>query len=288
VLDQLGELVAELDVQSPQVLVEAMIVSLTEAQTSDLGVELQKGFRRDELFFRLQSLFELGSPDPSASSLAQVPGTGFTSVVLDPGSFSGVLRALATVNDGRSLTIPKVLVNNNEQANLNSILQTPYTSTSLSTSTSITSFGGTLDAGTTIAVKPQITDGDMMLLEYSVSLSSFVGESADASVPPPRQETSLSSVASVPDGYAVIIGGLEIESEGDSISKLPFLGDIPLLGALFQNKSTSNSRSRFFVFLRCSVMRNSMFEDLKYVSRRDLEVAGVETGAPEVRPLIMR
>jgi general secretion pathway protein D len=288
VLDQLSELVAELDVQSPQVLVEAMIVSLTEAQTRDLGVELQKGFRRDELFFRLQSLFGLGSPDPSASSLAQVPGTGFTSVVLDPGSFSGVLRALATVNDGRSLTIPKVLVNNNEQANLNSILQTPYTSTSLSTSTSITSFGGTLDAGTTIAVKPQITDGDMMLLEYSVSLSSFVGESADASVPPPRQETSLSSVASVPDGYAVIIGGLEIESEGDSVSKIPLLGDIPLIGTLFRSQSKSNSRSRFFVFLRCSVMRSSMFEDLKYVSRRDLEVAGVETGAPEVRPLIMR
>ena len=208
VLDQLGELVAQLDVQSPQVLVEAMIVSLTEAQTLDLGVELQKAFRQDDTFFRLQSLFGLGSPDPSSTSLAQVPGTGFTSVVLDPGSFSGVVRALATVNDGRSLTIPKVLVNNNEQANLNSILQTPYTSTSLSTSTSITSFGGTLDAGTTIAVKPQITEGDMLLLDYSVSLSSFVGESADASVPPPRQETSLSSVASVPDGYAVIIGGL--------------------------------------------------------------------------------
>ncbi len=288
VLDQLGELVAQLDLQSPQVLVEAMIVSLTEAQTLDLGVELQKAFRRDDLFFRLQSLFGLGSPDPSATSLAQVPGTGFTSVVLDPGSFGGVIRALATVNDGRSLTIPKVLVNNNEQANLNSILQTPYTSTSLSTSTSITSFGGTLDAGTTIAVRPQITEGDMLLLDYSVALSAFVGESADASVPPPRQETSLSSVATVPDGYAVVIGGLEIETEGDSTSKLPLLGDIPLIGSLFRNESTSTSRSRFFVFLRCSVMRNKLFEDLKYVSRQDLDVAGIETGAPEVRPLIMR
>ena len=288
VLDQLGELVAQLDLQSPQVLVEAMIVSLTEAQTLDLGVELQKAFRRDDLFFRLQSLFGLGSPDPSATSLAQVPGTGFTSVVLDPGSFSGVVRALATVNDGRTLTIPKVLVNNNEQANLNSILQTPYTSTSLSTSTSITSFGGTLDAGTTIAIRPQITEGDMLLLDYSVALSSFVGESADASVPPPRQETSLSSVATVPDGYAVVIGGLEIETEGDSTSKLPLLGDIPLIGALFRNESTSTSRSRFFVFLRCSVMRNKLFEDLKYVSRQDLDVAGVQSGAPEVLPLIMR
>ena len=288
VLDQLGQLIEQLDLQSPQVLVEAMIVSLTEAQTHDLGVELQKGLRRGDSLFRLQSLFGLGSPDPSATSLSQVPGTGLTSVVLDPGSFSGVLRALATVNDGRSLTIPKVLVNNNEQANLNSILQTPYTSTSLSTSTSITSFGGTLDAGTTISVRPQITDGDMLLLNYAVSLSSFVGESTDPSVPPPRQETSLSSAASVPDGYAVVIGGLEIETEGKSTSSLPWLGKLPLVGFLFRNQSTSTSRSRFFVFLRCSVMRSPMFEDLKYVSREDQNLAGLETGAPKVQPLIMR
>ena len=287
-LDEVAELIAQLDVQAPQVLVEALIVNLTEAQTFDLGVELQKVLRSGGTLYRVQSLFGIGSPDPSATALNPVGGAGFSSAVLDPGDFSGVLRALETVNDGRTLTIPKLLVNNNETANLNSILQSPYTTTTLSTSTTATSFGGTLDAGTTIRVTPQITEGDMLLLDYSVSISSFVGESVDASVPPPRQETSLSSVASVPDGYAVVIGGLEIETEAESESATPWLSDVPLLGALFRSTSESTTRSRFFVFLRCSVMRGQTFEELRFASRADLDVAGIQSGAPEVQPLIMR
>lgn len=287
-LDQVGELIAQLDERGPQVLVEAMIVSLTEAQTRDLGVELQKGLTDGTALFRLQSLFGLGVPDPGVTSLPPIAGSGFSSVVVDPGDFSALLRALETVNDGRTLTVPRVLVNTGEEANLDSILQTPYTTTSLSTTTTVTSFGGTLDAGTSIVVRPQITEGDMLLVDYSVALSSFVGESADPAVPPPRQETSLASVASIPDGYAVILGGLEIESEAEGASKTPLLADIPLIGTLFENRSTTSSRSRFFVFLRCSVMRAQDFEDLRFVSRRDLANAGVHTGAPDVRPLIMR
>ena len=128
----------------------------------------------------------------------------------------------------------------------------------------------------------------MLLLDYSVALSTFVGESADPAIPPPRQETSLASVASVPDGYAIVIGGLEIETESEAESRTPWLGSLPLFGALFRNESDSTSRSRFFVFLRCSVMRDSSFGDLRFASRRDLDVAGVGTGAPEVRPLVMR
>ena len=287
-LDEVGELIAQLDERSPQVLVEALIVNVTDAQTRDLGVELQKGLRSGDTLFRLQSLFGLGSPDPGLSAIPASMGSGFTSVVLDPGSFSGVIRALETVNRGRTLTMPKVLVGNNESADLNSILQTPFTTTSLSTSTTVTTFGGTLDAGTTIQVTPQITEGDMLLLDYSVALSTFVGESADPAIPPPRQETSLASVASVPDGYAIVIGGLEIETESEAESRTPWLGSLPLFGALFRNESDSTSRSRFFVFLRCSVMRDSSFGDLRFASRRDLDVAGVGTGAPEVRPLVMR
>lgn len=287
-LDQLTGLVEQLDIQSPQVLVEALIVTLTDSQTLDLGVELQKGFRSGDVLFRLQSLFGLGSPDPGATSISQVSGSGLSTVVLDPGDFSGVVRALETINQGRSLTMPKVLVNNNAEANLDSILQTPYTTTSLSTSTTITTFGGTLDAGTTIRLRPQITEGDKILINYSVALSSFVGDSVDPSVPPPRQETSLQSTATIPDGFAVVIGGLDIETEGDSTSQIPILGDLPLIGTLFQNRSQSTSQSRFFVFLRCSVLRSPLFEDLRFVSADDIAAAQIKAGAPQVRPQIMR
>ena len=189
-LTELGRLIEELDVQHPQVLVETLIVTLSDSERRDLAVELQKIGTEDGTLWRLASLFGAGDLDPTNGVLPPAGGTGVEGVLLDPGSFSGVVRALETVNHGRTLNIPKVLVNNNQTANLDSLLQQPFATSNTSTNLATISFGGTLDAGTSVTVTPQITDGDQLLIEYTVSLSTFVGESADPTLPPPRQETS--------------------------------------------------------------------------------------------------
>ena len=221
-------------------------------------------------------------------STSGVGGAGGTAVVLDPGDFSAVIRALKTINEGRSLSIPRVLVNNNQDATFDSVLQQPFTSTNASDTVATTSFGGTQDAGTTVSVRPQIAEGDHLVLEYSVSLSSFVGESSDPSLPPPRQQNSLNSVATIPDGYTIAVGGIELTTEAEAISKTPLLAEIPLVGELFKNRSSSTSRSRFYVFIRPTVMRHQTFEDLKYVSDLQTDDAGVDDGWPEVEPRVIR
>jgi general secretion pathway protein D len=287
-LDEVEALVAELDVHFPQVLIETLVLSLNESQTRDLGVELQKIGTVGDAGVQLASLFDLGSPDPASGLIPPASGLGGVGVVLDPGEFSAVVRALETLNEGRTLTVPKVLVNNNEAANLASVLQTPYTSTNASDTVATTSFGGTLDAGTTINVQPQIADGDRLILDYQVSLSSFVGESVDPAVPPPRQENTLHSVVTIPDGHTVVVGGLEIESLSDGENRVPVLGAVPILGNLFKSSSTTRTKSRFFVFLRCTVMRSEGFEDLKYASRVALDEAGLDDGWPVLEPLVIR
>jgi general secretion pathway protein D len=184
--------------------------------------------------------------------------------------------------------MPKVLVNNNQKATLDSVLQTPYVSTNASTTVATTSFGGTLDAGTQITVTPQITEGDQLLLEYSISLSSFTGAPSSPTLPPPRQENKLQSTVSVPDGYTVVVGGLEVKSESKGSTQVPLLGDIPLLGALFSNQSRTDSKTRFFVFLRTSVMRSTTFDNLRYASAQDLAVAKVDDGCPTLEPRLIR
>jgi type II secretory pathway component GspD/PulD (secretin) len=287
-LDELGRLIADLDVAHPQVLVEALIVTLTDSETRDLAVELQKIGTSDGTLWRLASLFGAGAPDAGDVALPSAGGIGAEGVVLDPGSYSGVLRALETVNRGRTRNVPKVLVNNNQTAHLDSVLQQPYATSNTSTNLATISFGGTLDAGTSVEVTPQITDGDQLLVEYQVSLSTFVGDSADPTLPPPRQETKLASEATVPDGYTVVVGGLEVEAETDAESRVPFLGAIPLLGNLFKSQSKTETRSRFYVFLRCSVLRGATFEDLRYVSLPALVAAGVDDDLPVVEPRIIR
>lgn len=287
-LDQLGVLIDSLDVASPQVLVETLVVNLSDTKTRALGVELRAIAQRGSNLYELSSHFGLGAPDPSNTTFPSPTAAGVSGVVLDPGDFSALVRALETINDGRVVTIPSVLVANNEQAELGSTLQTPYVSTNASNTVATTSFGGSLDAGTTISVKPQIAAGDKLVLDYSVSISAFVGQASSPQVPPPRQENRIRSVATVPDGSTVVIGGLEVESDVRTLSRVPLLGSLPGLGRLFQSDSTTRQRSRFFVFLRCTVLRNDHLSDLRYVSQVPLAAAGLDDGWPRVEPRVIR
>ena len=201
--------------------------------------------------YKLGSLFGLGNALPErARRSPALAGTGAVGAVLDPGSFAALVKALETVNDGRTLTIPKVLVTNQQAANLNSVLQTPFASTNASTTVATTSFGGTQDAGTQISVTPRITEGDELSLDYTITLSSFVGDAASPALPPPRQQNMLKSTATIPDGFTVAVGGLEVETEGTTSRRVPILGSIPILGALFSSQSKTKTKSHFYVFLQ--------------------------------------
>ena len=289
-LGQLEELICTLDVRQPQVMIEVLVVSLSDAQTLDLGVELQKIEISGSTIISLSSLFGLaaGAAAIPPATLPIPGGAGFTGIVLNPGDFSVLIRALQTLNKGRALNIPKVLVSNNQQATLDSVLEQPFISTNASDTVATTSFGGTQDAGTTVTIKPQIAEGDHLVLEYAVALSTFVGDSSDPTLPPPRQKNSLASVVTIPDGYTVVVGGLEILTETDADSQVPWIGDIPILGEAFKSRSRTLSKSRFFVFIRSSILRHQNFEDLKFISDEDVIAAGVDDGWPEVEPRVIR
>jgi general secretion pathway protein D len=128
-----------------------------------------------------------------------------------------------------------------------------------------------------------------------VKLSSFTG-SAAGDLPPPRQENSVTSVATIPDGYTVVVGGLEAITDGEGENRVPGIGAIPIIGELFKSRSNQRSRTRFFVFLRANVMRGTSgtgFEELKYLSDRSAGEAGLGSeqaagGWPRLAPRVIR
>ncbi|MCC7390709.1 MAG: hypothetical protein IT431_18330, partial [Phycisphaerales bacterium] len=181
-LDRLARLIDDLDVRRPQVLLEVLIVSLSESDSLDLGVEMEKLILGPgDTIAKLSSLFGLSSTGAASGGIAD-RSTGGSAIVLSPGDFSVVLKALQSINRGRSLSMPKVLVASNEQATINSVLETPYTTINASDTVATTASGGSSNAGTEVSVTPQIAEGDHLRLEYQVSLSAFVGEAADPSV----------------------------------------------------------------------------------------------------------
>jgi type II secretory pathway component GspD/PulD (secretin) len=268
-------------------MLEVLMIALNDSDLLDFGVELQSITISGSTVISLSSLFGLSTRtggEPAVDSSAQ----GFTGIVLSPGDFSVVIRALQTLNQGRSLVMPKVLVNNNQEASLDSVLQQPFQSTNASTTVATTSFGGTQDAGTTVTVKPSIAEGDHLVLEYTVTRSAFVGESTDPSLPPPRQQNSFQSMVTIPDNYTVVVGGLQNEEETEAVSQVPFIGDIPLIGEVFKNRSKSFSRTYFYVFIRPTILRNDRFDDLRYRSDRDLARMRLDDGWPDLEPEVIR
>jgi type II secretory pathway component GspD/PulD (secretin) len=287
-LSQLETLLQTIDVRQPQVMLEVMLVSMNDSDAKSLGVELERISTSGGITSRVSSLFGLSSPATAAGGATRTVGdaAGFTGAVLNPGEFSVVVRAIETVNKGRQSSLPRVLVNNNEQAQFSSTLQQPVTTQRATDQTTTTSFAGFEDAGTKISIRPQIAEGDHLVLQYSLSLSSFIG-SATGGVPPARQQNEVDSIATIPDGHTVVVGGLELVTDGDSESRIPLLGRLPLLGNLFKNQGRNLSTSRFYVFIRATVLRDQGFEDLKYLSSKAAQANNVDEGWPVVEPRVI-
>ena len=285
VLARIESLLKTLDVRQPQVMIEVLMVSLSEGQSLALGVELDRLGSLDGSAVRLSSIF---SATASAGAISAAPGRGFTASVLNAGDFSVVLRAFEGLNGGRSVSMPRVLVGNNQQASFSSVSQQPTSSVSTNTtSTTVTSFGGFQDAGTKISVQPQIAEGDHLLLTYNVELSSFTS-TPQGGLPGARQQNSVQSVASIPDGHTVVVGGLELTTHTDDTSQVPLIGHVPLVGELFKNRTRTNDRTRFYVFIRAMVLRDQGFEDLKYLSGPARLQAGIDDGWPVVKPRVIK
>lgn len=286
-LSQVEMLLKTLDVRQPQVMLEVLMVTLTDGQTLDLGVEIERITSAGDAQIRLSSLFGVGVRGPGGDRTAG-DASGFTGVVLSPGEFSVIVRALQTLNNGRSVSMPKLLVGNNQSASLDSVVQQPYASVNASTTVSTTSFGGTQDAGTIVTIKPQIAEGDHLLLDYAVSLSAFLGSASNPNLPPPKQQNSVTSVATIPDGYTVVVGGIDLDNQSKNVSQVPLLGDIPILGEAFKSRNKISNSSKFYVFIRANILRSRSFDDLKYLSDVAATRARIDDGWPEVKPRILR
>ena len=175
-----------------------------------------------------------------------------------------LLKAIKRDGDFKILSIPSVLTNDNERAQIKVADAAPSSSSTENNSGSRTdSFSGFQEAGTTLTITPHISgETNYLRLEVEQSIDEFdLSQTRVGGVPPKRVRKILTSIT-VPDGHTVAIGGFTFDSESETIEKIPLLGDLPLLGILFQTRVISHRKRNIYLFVTPHILREASFQDL--------------------------
>jgi general secretion pathway protein D len=286
VQEHYATLIKFLDRRSPQVLIEAKIVTIDTQNEFSLGVEISGGDRTGVGKLFGFSSFGLSEVDPVTGGLSLIPGLGFNGTLVDPDTADVIVRALSSNSRAKVLASPRILVNDNEEGRLQSVQSIPYTSVNSSNVVQSTSLGGNQDAGTTVVVTPHIGDGDQLQLEFAIEFSNFGGD-GDDNLPPPRHIDQVSSVVTIPDGYTVIVGGLTQKDITEGRTGLPWLEKIPIVKYLASNENKDQRNLSLFVFLKPIILRDDKFQDLKYLSDEDVKSAQIKGTLPQSKPMVM-
>jgi general secretion pathway protein D len=190
-----------------------------------------------------------------------------------------ILTAMQKHNYGRLLAQPKVLVNDNEQG----IISTSETTYVTETTTTVIPGSDTpqqgkkfipYDAKVELKITPTISEGSLLRLEIEMLSEDFVPQE---DVPPDYRRSNLTTVVTVPNGSTIILGGLSKLKQTKGGSKVPILGDIPIVGNLFRTVSDSDKSNKLYLFVRADILRPDDtlglggFEEIAARNRREFE-----------------
>jgi type II secretory pathway component GspD/PulD (secretin) len=240
-LKQIRQTISKLDVKSPQVMIEALIVNVKLTNQLKMGVDWTKlGTASNYLS---QGLSTTASTNPF--------GKVTFSTTSSEWNIQGLMDFVETNKDVRILANPKVLVLNNHTASIKTVKEIPYQQLSE------TQQGGNIgttafkEAGVTLEVTPQITEDGYIIMtikpEQSAQIDTFT--LADNSQVPVIESRKAETTLRVKDGQTIIIGGLRERQPSLEENKVPLLGNFPIVGALFRNVDNELIESELGIFI---------------------------------------
>lgn len=289
--EEFASIIEELDKPRQQVVLEVTLVSIQNSDSFELGVEIAGEGSSNGTQMIGFSNFGIGVKDTATGNLTfpTTPAFGLNAAIFNSDDFSLVLNALKTIGKTRITSSPKVLVEDNAMGFISQTTEEPYEVVSQGESSTITSFGGFVEAGTILQVIPRIADDEWLRLEYQIQLSSFgkrTAEQEKANLPPPREKNIIEGAVRIPAGNTIVLGGLVTGREDDVRLEIPLLADIPILGNLFRDVSLSNSDNTLFIFIRPEVMRDPLYRDLLRLSAEEAARAKIEIRQGPVNPMM--
>ncbi|MGE0141728.1 MAG: secretin N-terminal domain-containing protein [Planctomycetota bacterium] len=276
---QISRMVEGLDKRQPQVLIEAALVELSTNDLDRLGFELGLVDVSGDNFTRPFGFTSFGLTtfqDNNGDNIPDIrlpdfdnPLQGLTGGIIRSNDFEIPLVVNALANKDRSniLSTPSIVVNNNENALVKSEENRPTIQNVQGNATTSTGVGEPRTAGIELNISPSISTNDYLRLNIDLTVSRFVGQ-ADPTTGGITISRQVQTQVTLPSGSTVVVGGIIEDQETEAESGIPFLKDIPILGALFRNKTTETRKTNLYFFVTPTILDEQDFSDLREVSQR--------------------
>ncbi|MEO9493424.1 MAG: type II secretion system secretin GspD [Vibrio splendidus] len=292
IMNALQDVIAQLDIRRAQVLIEALIVEMAEGDGVNLGVQwgnletgamiqysntgasiggvmvgLEEAKDSEETttitddngqVTGFNTVTKEGDYSTLATALSGVNGAAMSVVM---GDWTALISAVATDSNSNILSSPSITVMDNGEASFIVGEEVPVLTGSTAGSSNDNPFQTVerKEVGIKLKVVPQINEGDSVQLQIEQEVSNVLGANGAVDVRFAKRQLNTSVI--VQDGQMLVLGGLIDERALESESKVPFLGDIPVLGHLFKSTSTQVEKKNLMVFIKPTIIRDGMTAD---------------------------
>lgn len=300
---QVRTMIEQLDTRRAQVYIESLIVEVSGDNAADFGFQWQgligkDGDRNIGLVgtnlgsSRVPSIIDINT-SAAAGEVAVGAGLNIGLIHNFGGQYAlaAIAQFLQTQNNTNIMSTPNLITLDNEEAKIVVGSNVPFiTGQFTSTGTGTTNPFQTVerkDVGLTLRIKPQIGEGGTVRLTIFQESTDVIAQATGTSgTGPTTSKRSIESNVVVDDGSILVLGGLIEDRFEDNKSKVPLLGDIPVVGHLFRSESRTKRRTNLMVFLRPIVMRSA--EDARKLSldRYDLIRAQQQNAKPSANILL--
>ncbi len=252
---EIHDILKELDRPVPQVLIKVLIAEVSHDNALDAGIDFS--------ILNIRGKNALGQPQGQqggtifgnalAATAAQSTGAGGMIVSLVEDNFTATLRALATVGKVDVLSRPYILASDNQEASILVGQEVPIITNSQTTDTgNIINNISYQSIGIILNVTPHINPDGLVIMDVAPQISAISNSTVPISSnvnAPIFDNRSAQSRVGIRDGDTIVIGGLMQDQKTQTLSKVPFLGDIPGLGLLFQRNQTDVTKTELLIFL---------------------------------------
>ncbi|MBA0165046.1 type II secretion system secretin GspD [Pectobacterium versatile] len=268
IMRDLEQVIAQLDIRRPQVLVEAIIAEVQDADGMNLGVQWANKNAGVTQFTNtglpittMMAGADQFRRDGTLGSAATTALGGFNGIAAGfyQGNWGMLMTALSSNSKNDILATPSIVTLDNMEATFNVGQEVPVLAGSQTTSgDNVFQTVERKTVGIKLKVKPQINEGDSVLLEIEQEVSSVAdsASSSSSNLGATFNTRTVNNAVLVSSGETVVVGGLLDKSTNESASKVPLLGDIPVLGYLFRSNSTETKKRNLMLFIRPSIIRD--------------------------------